>query len=95
MKSWIVAGVLGVALTGAPYVEADEAPKTRKLTEAERKDLEKKMISTMNAQAARIDRCVGRYMGEYPSAKGQVALALRVGGAGKVDKDRKRLELYK
>lgn len=84
-----VAPLLGLALVASPALaeeEAKEKPKTRKLTEAERKDLEKKIIGTLNSKASAIDGCVKRHLTEYPDANGKVSLAIDVDGKGKVPK---------
>ena len=69
---------VALGLLAAPAFAEEPAPKTRKMTEAEAKALEKKVIAAVNAKAGQIDACVNRHLKEFPSANGKVSLSMSV-----------------
>ena len=48
------------------------------------KALEKKIIGILNGKGPQMDRCVERYLAEYPTADGTLTLTMKVGKAGAV-----------
>ena len=51
------------------------------------------VIERINATGPAIDRCVTRYLAEYPEARGRVALSVVVGEAGRVTTARASTQL--